>query len=82
MARAPSVRQRATRKSAKGGIPKRAFSVANAAERNTKGAMILKIWGTKGEIIQPTQLAIQKKRTTKLTSKAAIKNGLNTGTKR
>ena len=61
MARAPSVRQRATRKSAKGGIPKRAFSVAKAAERNTKGAIILKIWGTRGVggYIQPTQLLIQ-----------------------
>jgi len=50
MAHAPSVRQRATRKSAKGGIPKRAFSVAKAAERNTKGAMILKIYGAKGRL--------------------------------
>jgi len=45
---APSVRQRATRNSAKGGIPKRAFSVAKVAERNTKGATILKIWEGRG----------------------------------
>jgi hypothetical protein len=40
---APSVRLSAIRKSANGGIPKRALSVANAADRKTKGAMILKI---------------------------------------
>ena len=40
--RAPSVRLSATRKSAKGGIPKRAFKVAKVAERNTKGDKILK----------------------------------------
>lgn len=47
--RAPSVRQSATKKSAKGGMPNRAFSVANAAERNTKGATILNIWGLRGK---------------------------------
>jgi hypothetical protein len=40
---APSVRLRAIRKSANGGIPKRALSVATAADKKTKGAMILKI---------------------------------------
>jgi hypothetical protein len=39
---APSVRLSATKKSAKGGIPKRAFRVAKAAERKTKGDRILK----------------------------------------
>ena len=39
---APSVRPSATRKSANGGIPKRAFRVAKAAERKTKGERILK----------------------------------------
>lgn len=39
----PSVRLSAIRKSANGGIPKRALRVAKAAERKTKGAMILKI---------------------------------------
>ena len=39
---APSVRLSATRKSAKGGIPKRPFRVAKAAERKTKGDKILK----------------------------------------
>jgi hypothetical protein len=43
---APSVRLSAIKKSANGGIPKRAFSVATAAERKTKGATILKIWRT------------------------------------
>lgn len=33
-------------------MPKRAFSVAKAAERNTKGAMILKIWG---DCVEPTR---------------------------
>jgi hypothetical protein len=39
----PSVRLSAIRKSANGGIPKRALSVAKAAERKTNGAIILKI---------------------------------------
>jgi hypothetical protein len=39
----PSVRLSAIRKSANGGIPKRALRVAKAAERKTNGAMILKI---------------------------------------
>jgi len=39
---APSVRLSAIRKSAKGGIPKRAFRVAKAAERKTKGEKTLK----------------------------------------
>src|ERR1700679_3259613 len=43
---APSVRLSAIRNSANGGIPKRALSVAKAAERKTKGATILKIWVT------------------------------------
>lgn len=41
---APSVRLSAIRNSANGGIPKRALSVAKAADRKTKGATILKIW--------------------------------------
>jgi hypothetical protein len=43
---APSVRLSAIRNNANGGIPKRALSVAKAAERKTKGATILKIWVT------------------------------------
>jgi hypothetical protein len=43
---APSVRLRAIKNKANGGIPKRALSVAKAAERKTKGATILKIWVT------------------------------------
>ena len=43
---APSVRLSAIKNNANGGIPKRALSVAKAAERKTKGAMILKIWIT------------------------------------
>ena len=43
---APSVRLSAIRNNANGGIPKRALSVAKAAERKTKGATILKIWMT------------------------------------
>lgn len=47
---APSVRLSAIRNNANGGIPKRALSVAKAAERNTKGATILKIWVTEFSI--------------------------------
>ena len=43
MVTVPSVRLSAIRKSANGGIPKRALRVAKAAERKTNGAMILKI---------------------------------------
>jgi hypothetical protein len=43
---APSVRLSAIRNNANGGIPKRALSVAKAAERKTKGATIFKIWVT------------------------------------
>jgi len=79
---APSVRLSAIRKSANGGIPKRALSVANAAERKTKGAMILKIWGW-GNRIQPTsEYTVPLERPERLTRRVAIKNGLNLGTSR
>jgi hypothetical protein len=53
---APSVRLSAIRNNANGGIPKRALSVAKAAERNTKGATILKIWVT--VVSPPSELCI------------------------
>ena len=78
---APSVRQSAIRNNANGGIPKRALSVAKAAERKTKGATILKIWVTVFRL--PSEYCISWQRGTKgLTRRVAIKNGLNLGTNR
>ena len=78
---APSVRLSAIKNNANGGIPKRALSVAKAAERKTKGAMILKIWVTMFSLQEST---VFPGRGTKkgLTRRVAIKNGLNLGTNR
>ena len=62
---APSVRLSAIRNNANGGIPKRALSVAKAAERKTKGAMTLKIWATVFNL--PSKYCISWKRGTKAT---------------
>jgi len=77
----PSVRLSAIRNSAKGGIPKRALSVAKAAARKTNGAIILKIWGTVFSL-PSEQWCNQGRRTKALTRRVAIRNGLNLGTSR
>ena len=43
--RVPSVKVSATKNSAKGGMPTRALTVANATESSTYGARILKSYG-------------------------------------
>jgi hypothetical protein len=77
---APSVRLSAIRNNANGGIPKRALSVAKAAERKTKGETILKIWVT--VFSHPSEYCISWERGKGLTRRVAIKNGLNLGTNR
>lgn len=70
----PSVMVNATRKREKEGRRKRALRVAKAADRITYGTTILKIYmGRLGGVYD--QIG-------KRTSKAAIKKGLNTGTRR
>ena len=69
------MRVSATRKRENGGRLRRAFRVANAADKMTKGAMILKICGKSSK---HTPDIVTKKRT----SRDAIRNGLNTGTRR
>jgi hypothetical protein len=79
---APSVRLSAIRNNANGGIPKRALSVAKAAERKTNGATILKIWSNLYSASRASAVFPGREEPKGLTRRVAIKNGLNIGTNR
>ena len=71
----PSVKAKATRNRANGGIRSLALSRANEADSVTYGAKILKIY-----LIGKMRRPVYKMKG--LTNKAAIKKGLNIGTRR